>query len=319
MWVLLSFMSGEIFMYNGMVFNKVMMLFLIIGIGALGRKFKIMEDSLIKGISELILYITLPLLILVSFQMDFSHEMLQNAGLILLISIFIHVFSAWIGKFIFPVRQENKKKILQFAIVFSNSSFMGFPVLESIFGGTGVFYASIYNVVFNVFLWTYGVAIFSNGNEAKMFKKVILNPGNLAVILGFILFIFSVKLPIALYDGFKLLGNTTVPLAMMIVGSRLADTKIRELFTDSSIYYITFIRLIGIPMLVYMILKAFPIDPIMHHVLVLLTAMPVAANTAIFAEKYGRNASFASACVFMSTALSILTLPFLHAFLNTLL
>lgn len=299
-----------------LVFTQVLILFLIIGIGVITRRLKITTDAVNKGISELILGVTLPFLIIISFQMDFSSDLILNAGVVFVVSLFIHILAIFLGKFIFRVKQESKKKVLKFSIVFSNSAFMGFPVMDSLFGNIGVFYASIFIILFNIFIWTYGVMLFSDSSQKIQVKNVLINPGTVSVFIGLILFSFSIKLPQALHSTLSMVGNTTTPLAMIVVGSRLADAKISEVFTDIYIYFMAFIRLIFLPILVYFLLSLFPIDPIVMKVCVLSTAMPVAANTSIFAEKYAVDPGFASKCVFVSTMLSLLTIPLIHTFIT---
>ncbi len=296
-------------MNDQVVIMQVMVLFLIMAVGVVVRRAKILTDEVNRGLADLLLYVTLPFMIIISFQLEFSKEMLINALLLFVITMGIHFIAVFLGKALFRKAPVDKNKVLRFATVFSNCAFMGFPILDSVYGKIGVFYGSIYVVSFGLFLWTYGIILFTNERDWRIIKRALRNPGILAVGLGVILFYFSIRLPEPIYRMFNMVGSTTTPLSMLIVGARLADTKLKEVVADASVYYITLIRLIVIPLATFFLLRLTALDPIVIGVCVMATAMPVAANATIFAEKYGANPQFASRCVFVSTILSVITIP----------
>ena len=156
---------------------------------------------------------------------------------------------------------------------------MGFPVLESLFGKTGVFYGSIYVAVFNAFIWTYGVMLFSKGREQTSVIKAMINPGIVSVIIGMFIFIFSIELPKPILQTLDMVGSMTAPLSMLIVGALLADTNLKDIFTGFEVYYGTALRLIVIPLITILALSLTGLDRELLRVCVVLVAMPAAANT----------------------------------------
>ncbi|MCX7903197.1 MAG: AEC family transporter [Caloramator sp.] len=298
------------------IFNQVLVLFFIMIVGYIARKKGIIEKSLNKGITELILNITLPFMIVSSFNYEFSKEMLLNAAKLYVISFVLHLSLALISKYIFYKYDENEKSVLRFALIFSNCGFMGYPVVESVFGKIGIFYTAIFNINFNIFIWTIGVMLFNSKGEKQSIKKAFLNPGLISVIIGLILFIFSIKLPLALQKTLEMVGSTTTPLSMIIIGSMLAEVEFKKLFNDKKLYYVTFLRLIAIPLITLAILKFLNYSSILLGIPVLIMAMPAAANTALFAEKYQADTNLASRCVFLTTILSTLTIPLVMLLLN---
>ncbi|MFA9399151.1 MAG: AEC family transporter, partial [Clostridiaceae bacterium] len=197
----------------------------------------------------------------------------------------------------------------RFTAVFSNCGFMGYPIVSSIYGDIGVFYAAIFNITFNILIWTYGLALFTGENEYKNIKKVIYNPGIIAVILGLIMFMFSIKIPSNLFNALDLVGSTTIPLSMLIIGSSLSKMKFKDMVNGKDVYYSSFVRLILLPLIVLFVMKLLNLSDLVIGIAVIITAMPAAANTTVFAEKFGKNASFASKCVLISTVLSAITIP----------
>jgi predicted permease len=184
------------------------------------------------------------------------------------------------------------------------------PVLASIFGQSGVFYGSIYVVTFNLLVWTLGVIIFTGKADRATVKQGITNPALIAVAIGLFLFLFSLKLPLPIYRCIEIAGGMTTPLAMMVIGSMLADIRWSELFSGFSIYYVSLVRLIVVPLLAAFFLKTVGVRQELVQICTAAAAMPAAAVTAILAEKYQSDTQLTSRIIFISTALSIVTIPF---------
>ncbi|KAB3526655.1 AEC family transporter [Alkaliphilus serpentinus] len=299
------------------VFNEIAILFLLVLVGYLARKRNFINDEVNKGLSALILQFTLPALIIKSMQFSFSKEVLVGSLHIILLSLFVHGFSilvAFISPYILKVKGA-KKDIYQFILIFSNVGYMGYPILFTLYGEIGVFYGALFNIPFNVLLWTLGVVIISrNSNktvEGINYKKVLLNPGIIAVVIGFFLFISSIEIPYILFKTLDLLGNTTTPLSMLLIGGMLAELPVKEVFREEKILGLSFIRLIFIPFAVYTVLKLLRIDDFLLGVSVVIAAMPAAVNTAVLASIFDVEPYVASKGVFITTLLSLLTIPLL--------
>lgn len=297
------------------IVNQVLVLFLLMLVGFYGRKKKIINNETSKGMSDVLVNITAPMNVIASFSFQFSEQMLKNAGIIFLFAVCAHMIIYWLGNLFFYRIKDDRKNILKFILIFSNCGFMGYPVLESLYGKTGVFYASIYVAVFNLFLWTLGVALFVGKEEKLGWKKLISNPGIVSVGIGLLLFLFSIKLPFSVQRTLELVGGMTTPIAMIVTGTSIAEINLREIFVGKVIYYTSFIRLIFIPVVVFIVLRFLGLRGILLGVCTLTTAMPGAAMTTVFAEKYEYNKSFASQCVFITTLLSLLTIPLMMSLL----
>jgi predicted permease len=186
---------------------------------------------------------------------------------------------------------------------------MGFPILYAAYGDTGVLYGSIFNAVFNLLIWTYGVMLFSEDKGENNFKKLFLNAGILAVFAGLIIMIFSITLPYPLQETIRVVGNMTTPLSMIILGHMLTQIDIKSILNDKKVYYVCFIRLIVVPIITLAVLNLFKMDAIVRNVIVIGEAMPVASLCVIFAQNNDKEQEFASKIVFMSTILSVITIP----------
>lgn len=293
------------------IVNEVVILFVIMAVGFVARRQNMIDGALNRGLADLLLNVTMPLMILGAFNIKLDPAALFMAGQIFVFSSMIHLGMFFAGKFIYRNFADDTQKVLRFTAVFSNCAFMGYPVLQSIYGKEGVFFASIYVVPFIIALWTIGVAVFNGQqqNSQNAWLKVMINPGILAVAVGMVMFFSGLKFPQPLEHAFDLLGATTTPLAMILIGSTLSEIPFKALLGGNAVYIAAFVRLIAIPLIVFGVLILLRIKGVVLGVCVVSAAMPAAANTAAFAENFGSDAKFASRCVFVSTLLSIVTVP----------
>lgn len=291
------------------IINLVLVLFFMMVVGFYGRRKQIINQDMSKGLSNIILNITLPLMIISSFNYEFSKESLNIAYKGFLLSIVIHIAIVFSSKAFYFKFDKDEKAVLRFITIFSNCGYMGYPVLESIYGKIGVFYGAIYNIPFNILLWTIGVMLFTGNKDSKNFKKAFFNPGVISVTLGLIIFIYSIKLPYPIMKTIESIGSMTTPISMMVVGAMLADIKLKELFAGKAIFYGAFIRLLFLPVAVLGILKLLGIEKILMDVAVIIVAMPAAVNTVVFSENYNGNSVLSSKIVFLTTMLSMVTIP----------
>lgn len=297
------------------VFSQIIILFLIMIVGFIAKRKNIMNNEVSRGLTELVLNVTFPFMIIASFNFEYSKEMMNTGMIILGISFAAHLLLIAAGGILFRKYPQNLKGVLRFITVFSNCGFMGYPVINSIYGTVGVFYTAIYNIPFNIFMWTFGVMFFTGEKNTKDIKKVLLNPGIIAVFIGLILFIFSIKLPYVIYSTLDLIGATTTPLSMMIIGSMLADSDLKTIFSGFTVYYAALLRLVITPAVVFAILYLAGARGMLLGIPVLISGMPAAANTAIMAEKFNADSMFASKCIFITTLLSAVTIPLILLFL----
>lgn len=292
------------------IVNQVIILFFLMAAGFVAMKRNIVDSNTVKKLSEVLVRITLPAMIIFSYSRQFSKELLAKGGIMLAYSVAIHLFGIFIGNIIYRKYPRNTKNILKFATIYSNCGYMGLPVLEALYGQTGVFYGSIYVTVFNILTWTNGVMIFTGKRDVKSIKKALVTPGIIAIFIGLAVFFFSIKLPYPVLKTLEILGTMTTPLSMLIIGALIANTEFKSLFSGFTLYYVTAIRLIILPLLVLAVLKAAGItDHVLSGSCIATAAMPAAANTAVFAERYDGDSVFASRIVAFQTILSMITIP----------
>src|SRR5690554_1751701 len=204
-------------MYFIRVFNKVLTLFLIIIIGYVGRKFKVLDGKIIKGLTGLMVNITLPALLVNSINQDFSSELLAGGIKMLLISIGVYGLSlivALLAPYFLKTKDREDLGVYQFMIMLSNVGFMGIPVLSAIFGEGVLFYVGIYNLPFNFVAFSIGLMMLNQGNtNGKFNPRLFLSPAVVSILIGLILFAFNINLPEPIDGTLNLVGDTTIPLS----------------------------------------------------------------------------------------------------------
>ena len=297
------------------IINKVISLFLIMIIGVYGSKKKIITPMINKGLTNILLEITLPCLVISSFIFDMDNQLKNNIIKCFIYSPIVLITTTFISYIaLFPIKSD-KKIIMQFANVFSNCGFIGFPIIYSIFGGEGVIYASIFNMFFTIALWTYGIILFNGNIEKKDLKKVFLNPSIIAVIIGLIILIFNISIPEVVYSTLDLVGGVTSPLSMIIIGVILGNSNILNYLRDYTIYYSSILKLLVLSVVLIIISKIINDNSIVVKTLTIITAMPAAAMTSILAEKFDKEKEYSAVIIFITTLFSLITFPLLLKFI----
>lgn len=289
--------------------NQIIILTLMMAIGFVLRKRGILTNPVNKAMSWLLINVTMPCLILYSFNFKFSADMLSNSLWIMVYSAVIIVGTAVVAHIIYCRMERTKRVAYIFATVFSNCGFVGYPVAQGLFGNIGVFYTSMFTVPFNILMWTYGIMLFTGEKDFKKLGRSVINMPNISILLGFIMFLTSFQLPKPVLGTFSGVGNMTTPISMFVIGSMLADVRLRQVFSGLDLYFATVVKLLIIPVLSIFAMKAMGANVLLTQICVLMTALPSGAMVGIFAQQYNGNAMVASRIVFITTILSVITIP----------
>ena len=295
------------------VAQQVAVLFVLMGFGAVMRKAGFFKENAIDGIVNVLLLVVTPCLIVDVFQRPFDPSMLKGLGLAFLIAVLTHLVLILLAKAVVHHRDEDIRRPLRLAAVFSNAGFMGIPLEQAVLGDVGVFYGIVYVVVFNLFMWSWGLKTMSGGvNRLKMW----VNPGTVGLALGAPFFFLSVKLPAVIGLPLRHMANLNTPLAMIVIGYALAGAEFGKVVRTGAVYVATLVRLVICPLLVIAALYPFRhvLDRNMMLAMTVAASAPVAAMVSMFASKFNRDVDVSVAVVSGTTLLSILTMPVVIAF-----
>lgn len=303
--------------------STVIMLLLIVP-GFLLRKTKIDNGSLAKGLSNLILYVMQPAMLMYSFIVtEFDSRIFKNGIIVLLFSSLAHAVFYIISKFLFKKADIEKRKVLRFSAIFSNAGYMGIPLINYILGAEATIYASVYVISFNLFAYSLGFLIYSEDKKYISIKHILINPATIPIAIALLLFVtrVNVMIPSFLSETMEMMKNTVAPLAMTVVGLRLAETKFDGLFNDKYLYFVLVIRHFVFPFILWLavfccIKAGLGISNDASSVLLICASTPVAAATSMFAEKFDGESVYASKIVSISTVVSVITMPIMAGLLQ---
>ncbi len=310
---------------------QVVLLFLMMVPGYLLGRFRLVDQTFNKGVSNLVLYIAQPALVVVSYVRDFDVAILINSLWVFLFSLVAHALFYGVSMLTYNNAEDAKRRMLRFATIFSNAAFMGIPLVAKM-NPAWALYASIYNITFNLFLWTVGVNICADGKdeqaeldapEVAVKKKpasilnAIIHPVFIAAVIGLVIFITPVSNVICegniVFDALKMLSNLVAPLSMTVIGVRMSGINFRGFFTDKYLYGFLALRHFILPLILSGIMRLmallFPISDEVIWVTAILASTPAATSATMFAVKYDCDAEYVSKIVATSTVLSVLSMP----------
>lgn len=303
-------------------------LFLILCLGFALARLELLDLHTKQKLTKILLYVTTPLMMIDAFydRMKMLDSRQDDAsvsvGMLFLYSfafyLILILLSLLLTAAIRPPKEDRRLYI--FMTIFGNVGFMGFPIVQSVYGTEGLFYAAIINSVFNIFVYTFGVVLMGGAGDAAdgslgsrikqiPWKKLLLTPAVIGTAVGILIFVCRISLPGILADTCGTLGDLTSPLAMLVVGANLSGMKLKEVFTNMRMNIYVLLRQIALPLVFWLIISRIVSHPVLTPTLLLMSCMPVANTTALFATEYNGNEKLASQGIFMTTLFSLISFP----------
>lgn len=296
------------------ILGSLITIFLLIIPGIVFQKKGMITKEQEEGINHLIVNLTWPCLIIDAMQIEYETQILKDSvytmGVCFLIFGAIFVMTVFLPRRI--KMKEGRRYLLCFMLLFGNTGFIGIPVMKALYGGEAVFYAAIIEMINDIFIFTLGVLLIqkSAGADLKMQWKNLFSPGMVGVLLGLSFFLLRITLPTAISQAVETLGNATTPLTMFMIGVQLGSLDRRELFRDHQIYLVSLLKLILIPVCVFLFFALWKSEiSLLEKTIILSFAMPVGSVAAIFSKQYESDAEFAAKSVLVTTVCCMITIP----------
>lgn len=279
-----------------------------------------------KSLANILIYLSLPCVIINGFQLEYTHERLVGLFLSSLLSLIVLALSILISRIFF-----HKNAIESFGAAFSNPGFFGIPLILAILSDGSVFYIASFIAFLNLFQWTYGVALMTKETKVSTKKntlsqsilqqlvKLIKAPFMIAIIIGLFFFLSRIQMPVLLSKCITHIANLNTPIAMFTIGIYLAQTNILRMFLKPRLYLVTLVRMIIIPAATMLLLFLVPNAWLeMKLAILIAAACPVGSNVAAYAQLHNNDYPYAVETVVLSTLFSIITIPALITLANTL-
>jgi len=293
-------------------------MFLLILVGYVCRKTKVVDEHFGKSLSSFIFNIVFPAIIINSMNISFDKSDLNNSVILIIVSAGTMLIMYIIAKMfnLITRKKDALSRIITFGLMFPNFTFMAFPVMETLFPEKGLFYISMYTIATRFAIYILGPLIMKPKNETAGRGKLVaeglkslLTPPVIAIPIGLLLYFTGITLPVPIHETLANIARTATPLGMVVSGILLAEVSLKHLFGETRLYLLTFMRLIVAPVLIYFLLLPFHLDPIVLKISVLFCALPIASSTSIFAIKFKADSVNAAGSVFLSTVFSMITVP----------
>lgn len=292
--------------------QQVLILFLLIAAGYVLGKRNIITEVGAKTLSDIALLLATPCVIALSFEREFSVEILTELGKALLVAAAIHLVAIGVARVLYR-RDTSRTRVLRLAAVLSNAGFMGLPLQQAVLGTQGVFYGAAYVTMFNLVLWSYGVITMDRGERRLSAKKMLLSPGIIGLAAGLLILVLPVELPALVRAPISHLAALNTPIPMLFTGYYLSKVDLAHALRKKEYYAASAVRLLLVPTITVGLLYLVGIRGTLLSSMAISASAPVAAAVLMFADRYKQDTETAVNLVALSTVFSVVTMPVLVA------
>lgn len=291
-------------------------MFLLMAVGFLCYKIGLISKRGNRQLSNLILHVVTPALIITTYQSEYSKEKAWNllgAFVFAVVSIGIGILLSHLLRW--RIKEKDSLVIGRMAVAYSNCGFMALPLIESVLGADGLFYGSTFVIAFNLLLWTHGVFLCDKTDSRTLSSvlRSLLTPSLISILIGLPLFFWQLQLPGPLYAAGSYLASLNTPLAMLAAGAFIAQSNWKDTVRHASGYWIAGLRLLLVPLLMILLFRWIPVNTTVKTANLIASACPTATTCVFFASRFGRDERLASQAVTLTNLLCIITIPAMAA------
>lgn len=312
---------------SSILIHQILVVFIIIFIGVICYKTNLIDNETNSKLSDILLYLVTPAVIFVSYQRDFSADLMEGLIISLVLATVVHVIGILISYIV--IRRKRRQtsvvdgirtksyvinenlEVERIASAYANVGFMGIPLVSGIYGSEGVFYVTAYITLFNIFIWTHGVMVMSGSKGLnKTFLKKLISPTIISIFVGLLCFVFQIKVPTVVYEALDYVADFNTPLAMLVAGVTIGKSNIIKVFTRSiRSYYVIFIKLVFVPLIVLALVIKLPIPEMVKIISIIMAASPCATTIILFSIKYKKNSVYAAEIFTLAMIFCVVTIP----------
>ncbi|MGI6031231.1 MAG: AEC family transporter [Eubacteriales bacterium] len=294
---------------------------IMVGIGFYMKKRGAISEDFQKNLTDFFMGVVVPCCVLATSGNEFTSDMSDGLRYTFVMGIGYYIVSILLFGLLsrhLPTSEAKRKAFLG-CCVFANVGFIGFPVAQEIGGDEAMLYAVVHNVFYNLFMFSYGVTLFSGSGTRLDWKKMLLNRLTVVSVTALAIFLSPFRLPGVIQDSLDTVGGMMVPLSMILTGCAMAKMPFRQIIQDGYAYLVSLIRLLLVPLVLYFILRAAHIGGMAAVTAIVILGLPAGSLNIILAEQNGGDSTFASCAVTQNLVLMLVTLPFVIMLAMTLL
>ena len=301
------------------VLRQTVIMFIIVIIGALCYKFRLINDEGRKQLSDLVLNVVNPLLIFLSYQTEMRQDLLEGFFWAAIMAVITYTAFILLSHLFFREKDPENSVIERFSVIYSNCGFMGTPLIFGVFGAEGVFIQTGFFTVFNLFVWTHGIMSISGERDKKTVLNALRSPALIAIAAGLICFFLHITLPDIVYTALNNVAEMTTPLAMIVAGGSIMSAGLLKSVKISRVYLVSAVKLIVFPIIGFLLIMFLPCADMPKMITLIEFSCPAATIGTMFAIRFNKNSEYASQIFTVSTLLSAITLPIITMLGTTVL
>lgn len=288
--------------------GNVLTLFLLMSVGFIFGRKGLLANETLSQMSRILLFVVTPCIMITAFEVERTPE--SQAQLLTAVAVMVGLYLLLIllSPLLFRREGAERRNILRFASIYGNTGFMGLPLIQSVMGNQAMMVAVVALAIFNLVVWTHGVALIGGRSQLSL-KKAVLSPGVIGLTVGLLLFFTGWRLPGPVDTAAGYLASLNTPLAMVVIGGQMAQADLPMVFRDKKLYLASAFKLLAAPLLAAAVLFPFRLDWTVYVAMVILTGCPTAGICSLFAQSMGKDTAMAARQVTLSTLLCIFTLP----------
>lgn len=291
------------------VFVQVCVLMILISVGYVSAKAGLLTKSGVDCCTDIALIISTPCVIIKSLIREYDSKIMASLFKAFILTLAVQALLIALSHLFIHTENKNRLRVLRFGSIFANCGFMSLPLQEVILGADGTLYGSAYIIMFNLVIWSYGIFLISGDKSYIKPKKLFINPGIAGLLIGIIIFVFSVPVPKIISAPINYLAAIYTPLPMLIIGYHLAQTNVLYAFKDMRCIFAVLLRLVVYPFAALGFLFLIEVRGTLLVSIVISVSAPVAALTTMFSSKFEGDVPLSVDMVSLSTVLSLVTMP----------
>lgn len=293
--------------------KQIIIMFILMGIGFLCRKINLLHSDTTKELTNILLYVVSPCIILNALFRPATPQLLREFGMVIIATIVmfsVSIFVSWLIFSLPKLKDLPEKGSMKFAATYSNGGFMGIPLVQAIMGAAGTFFSVPYLVVYNIFLWSHGVSIFQKSRQSliEQIRTIILNPNIIVTIIGLIIFVFKIPISGIIKQPIQDIVGVNTPLSMIVIGANLGAISL-EMVKSLKIWFTCFLRNILLPLVVIFTLILLPLSHTAYLAIIIMGACPIPGLIVMLSLTNNQDLTFPTQSLCLSTILSVITLP----------
>lgn len=292
-----------------LIFEQLMKMFFIMLLAFVCYKIKLVDQNGNRTVSNLLLLVVNPFVILTVYQTEYKTELVHGLLLAFAAAIITHILGIILTTVLIRPKSGPDYSIERYNAMYSNCGFIGIPLIGSVLGNTGIFYLTAYMVIFNLFSWTHGIILMEKKCTLKNLKEGLLSPMFIATGAAVILFFARIRFPSVLLDSMQYVADMNTPLAMMVAGFSVAQSDLMKMLRNARLYVISAIKLILMPLITIPVLWLMHLPTTVSIAVLIAAACPSATTGTMLAIRFRQNYTYSSEIFALSTVLSVVTIP----------